>query len=55
MLTTGLLEYPTALNLTQYLMEEQDYVPWSAGLSNLAYLESMFTGASGYGDLKVYH
>ena len=29
----GLLEYPTALATTEYLGQEEDYIPWEAALT----------------------
>lgn len=49
----GQLSYEISLSATSYLGNETDYVPWTAALDNLGYLESMFTRTSGYGSLKV--
>ncbi|EFX67117.1 hypothetical protein DAPPUDRAFT_115736 [Daphnia pulex] len=48
----GLLDYETALNLTRYLEQETDYVPWDAALSSMGYISSMMSRTSGYGLLK---
>ena len=50
---SGIVDYHTALELTTYLSDETSYIPWTAALSSLDYLESMFTRMSGYGPLKV--
>lgn len=34
------LPYSTALNMTKYLVNENHYVPWSVGASNLLSLRS---------------
>ncbi|CAL4088040.1 unnamed protein product, partial [Meganyctiphanes norvegica] len=50
----GLMEYPLALNLTQYLNQEKDFVPWQSAFINFGYLNSMFSRTAGYGELKDY-
>ncbi|XP_071539736.1 aminopeptidase N-like isoform X8 [Panulirus ornatus] len=50
----GQLSYNTALNVNVYLRNETEYVPWESALSNLEYLEMMFTRSAGYGALKSY-
>jgi len=50
----GLLNYPTALSLTEYLSQEEDYIPWRAALNGFTYLEKMFKRTSGFGFLKSY-
>lgn len=42
---SGQLRYETALLMLSYLKNETEYLPWSAALNSLAYLESML-GAS---------
>lgn len=49
----GQLSYDIALSINSYLGNETEYVPWSAALNNLGYLENMFTRTGGYGPLKV--
>ena len=49
----GLLDYEIALNLTQYLEKEEEYVPWEATLSSFSYVSSMMSRSSGYGLFKV--
>lgn len=50
----GQLSYTTALSVDSYLAKEVEYIPWTAALDNMAYLESMFTRTGGYGNLKNY-
>ncbi|XP_064106708.1 aminopeptidase N-like [Macrobrachium nipponense] len=50
----GHLSYNTALSVNSYLSKETEYVPWTAALTNMDYLESMFTRTGGYGALKNY-
>ena len=50
---SGRLPYSTALELNSYLEFETVYAPWQAGLTDMEYLESMFTGSAGYGAFKV--
>ena len=49
----GLLEYELALDITSYLHKETEYVPWSAALSGLQYLDDMLTRTAAYGNYKV--
>lgn len=49
----GMLDYDIALNLTQYLEQEDEYLPWDATLSSLSYMASMMSRSSGYGLFKV--
>lgn len=37
-----LLDYKVALNLTQYLKNEEDYLPWQRAISAVTYIISMF-------------
>nr|CAD7588111.1 unnamed protein product [Timema genevievae] len=37
----GQLDYPVALDLTNYLYREDHYLPWKAALSNLGYISRM--------------
>ena len=50
----SLLPYPTALQLTDYLGAELDYVPWAAAISSLRYLENMFSSQPGFGQLRAF-
>ena len=38
-----MLDYDLALDLTPYLVNEKDYVPWMSALNNLAYIASQFS------------
>jgi len=50
----GLLDYPAALSVTEYLSQEEDYIPWRAALTGFNYLQTMMKRTPGYGDLKQY-
>ena len=50
----GLLNYSTALSLTRYLQQEDDYIPWYAALHVLGYLDHIMGRTAAYGDLKKY-
>lgn len=50
----GLLDYSMALDLTFYLSQESDYLPWSAALSGLSYLAKMVSRTSGLGAYRAY-
>ena len=49
----GLLDYGTALDLTRYLENETDYLPWESTLVALAHVDLMMRRTSRYGLLKV--
>ena len=49
-----LLDYPTALKVTEYLTLETDFIPWSAAVTGLAYLEDMMKRSAGFGELRHY-
>jgi aminopeptidase N len=49
----GVLDYEIALNLTQYLEREEDYLPWDSALNSLSFIRSMMSRTSGYGLFKV--
>ena len=38
-----MLDYNLALDLTPYLVNEKDYVPWMSALNNLAYIATQFS------------
>ena len=40
---SGMLDYDLALDLTPYLVNEKDYVPWMSALNNLAYIATQFS------------
>ncbi|XP_072112058.1 glutamyl aminopeptidase [Mobula birostris] len=37
----ALLQYSVALNMTKYLKDETDYLPWSIAISSIAYIQRM--------------
>lgn len=49
----GILDYDIAMDLTDYLEHERDYLPWQAALSSLGYISSQMSRTSGYGLFKV--
>ena len=49
----GVLDYEIALNLTQYLEKEEEYLPWDSALNSLSFIRSMMSRTSGYGLFKV--
>lgn len=49
----GHLSYHTALNITRYLSQERDYVPWKAALRNFDYITAMFIRTGKFDKLKV--
>ncbi|XP_063952709.1 aminopeptidase N-like [Lytechinus pictus] len=51
---SGNLSVETALNLTRYLGNEEDYIPWDATLDHMAYITNMFRLSGGYGPLELY-
>ena len=50
----GLLDYSTALSLTRYLQQEDDFIPWYSVLRVLGYLDLMLGRTAAYGDFKKY-
>jgi len=49
----NMTNYETALDLTRYLMHEKDYVPWTAAVVALDYLDIMLYGYLDYVEWKV--
>ena len=49
----GLLKYEIALEVTSYLKNENEYLPWAAALSGIEYIDEMLKGTASYGDFKV--
>lgn len=49
----GLLDYEIVFNLTRYLAQEREYLPWESTLSSLGYISEMMSRTSDYGLLKV--
>ncbi|XP_063963335.1 aminopeptidase N-like [Lytechinus pictus] len=50
----GRVDYPTALDLTLYMEQEEGYVPWEATLGAISYIRDMFSRYYGYGPLERY-
>ncbi|XP_030848825.1 aminopeptidase N-like [Strongylocentrotus purpuratus] len=50
----GRVDYPIALDLTLYMENEDDYVPWEALLGVISYITDMFSRHYGYGSLERY-
>ena len=48
------LDYDLALKQTEYLKNEKEYVPWSAALSGLSYLDEMLGRDQIYGNFASY-
>ncbi|XP_011497365.1 PREDICTED: aminopeptidase N [Ceratosolen solmsi marchali] len=44
----GLLDYGTAMDVTSYLEQETEYLPWKAALSAIIYLDNMLVNVQGY-------
>jgi aminopeptidase N len=49
----GVLNYPTALDLTTYLDHETDYIPWESYFRALTFLKSRLIGTEVYDYFKV--
>jgi hypothetical protein len=49
----GLLPYSTALELTTYLTEETDFIPWVSFFRALSFLNARFAGTEDYNLFKV--
>ena len=52
-LSGGSLDYKTALDITQYLVHENDYVPWKSAINSLNFIDSMLIKGGEYYKLKV--
>lgn len=50
----GYLDYQTALGMTEYLVKEDEYIPWSAAITAFSYLELMLGRSGGFGAFKNY-
>ncbi|PIK55590.1 putative aminopeptidase N [Apostichopus japonicus] len=50
----GQLTYDIALDMTKYLKNELDFIPWEATLTVFAYIRDMFSRNAGFGDLEKY-
>ena len=49
----GLLPYGTALELAEYLVKEEDYIPWYSALTAFTFLNLRLTGTEVYPLFKV--
>ena len=49
-----LLDYPIALETTEYLAKEVDYIPWAAAIAEFKYIGRMLGRTSGYGAYKEF-
>ena len=50
----GFLDYRVALDQTLYLVEETEYIPWSAAISGFGYISKMLRRTAGFGAYKSY-
>lgn len=50
----GRLDYNTALDITSYLAQETEYVPWKSALTAISYLDNMLSKYQGYDRFRVY-
>ena len=51
--SAGLLDLTVALNLSQYLLKEKEYVPWDAALAWLYKLAGRLAFSGVYGNFEV--
>ena len=51
----GLLNYQTAMNVTRYLSNELEYLPWKSALRAFSYLDNMLIKTPGYDKFKVFN
>lgn len=49
----GLLDYATALDVTRYLGNELEYIPWKAALNALGYIDGMLVKTGNFDKFKV--
>jgi aminopeptidase N len=49
----GVLPYGTALELAEYLVKEEDYIPWYSALTAFTFLNVRLTGTAVYPLFKV--
>ena len=49
----GMLKLKIALDLSEYLINEDQYIPWSVGLGNLHYIGKLLEGKPEHEDYKV--
>lgn len=48
-----LLSYDIAMNVTHYLSNELEYLPWRSAFTAFSYLDSMLIKTAGYDKFKV--
>jgi aminopeptidase N len=49
----GVLNYTTALDITTYLKDEIDFIPWLSYFTALEFLNSRLTGTKDYANFQV--
>lgn len=49
----GYLDYNVALNVTKYLKQEREFVPWKAAFTSLDYMHQMFVRTAHFDKYKV--
>ena len=49
----SLLPYDVAFNVTQYIKDDDEYLPWESFLSAFAYISTMLIRSPSYGLFKV--
>lgn len=49
----GYLSYPNTLELSSYLVNEKNYVPWKSFFKSITYLDNMLASSSCYGLFQV--
>ncbi|PSN54388.1 Aminopeptidase N [Blattella germanica] len=50
----GLLDYSIALDITQYLSNELEYLPWKSFFNAVGYIDTMFLKTGNYDKFKIY-
>lgn len=50
---SGYLDYSVALDLTRYVVHENDTIPWKSFLGKMSYIHGMMRKEKDYGDFKV--
>lgn len=50
---SGYISYDIALNVTLYLVNEREYIPWKTGMDSLDYLYDMFVRTAHFDKYKV--
>ena len=48
-----IISYTRSLNLTLYLKDERDYVPWHSAVDEFSYIDNMLRTQNQYADWKV--